>query len=274
MVKRAVPTLEILVAGEPGSGKANFINRFLYYHPSSAEVRRKRDTTHFMYKPGKDFKIQLHDISNVENIDRNSFDKMDVVFFCYAANDPESFQSLEKWIGLMRAEVKEEKMHSSPPRTKKEVHSFLVADLSNSDSQRNVAEHLARKAKTLKEIFGINRFIESSFEDEESASSAFQTIVNELISPKLGEKCSLHKLYKESSEKCSKTYLTEIFPSGLPKPYLDKPSSLGSPNYGDGDFAEIFRYENFEDCHEKVLFRRAAKKIHEMLRDETYFSCL
>ncbi|GBN06313.1 hypothetical protein AVEN_59283-1, partial [Araneus ventricosus] len=123
MEKRAVPTLEVLVAGDQRNGKANFIDRFLYYYTASAEVRRKSDVTHFMYNPDEDYKIQLHDVSNVENIDRNSYDKMDMVFFCYAANDPESFQNLEKWIGLMTTEVNKEKMHSSPPRTKNEMHS-------------------------------------------------------------------------------------------------------------------------------------------------------
>ncbi|GBM90036.1 hypothetical protein AVEN_50658-1 [Araneus ventricosus] len=197
---------------------------------------------------------------------------MDIVFFCYAANDPESFQNLEKWIGLMATEVKKEEMHFSPPRTKndmhsfpprpkqevpsppprpkQEVYSFLVADLRNLGSQLDVASRLAQKVKKVKESFGIKRFIEISFEDEESASSAFQTIFNEVIPPILGEKS--FNLYEESPEKCCE----------LLKPYSDNPSSLGFPNYSDRNLEE-----NLEP--EYLLFKRAVKMALDIICDKT-----
>ncbi|CAL1293642.1 unnamed protein product [Larinioides sclopetarius] len=277
-LSHTVSCFEVLVAGNSGSGKANFINRFLCNYPSAAKVCRKSNVTYFIYNAGKGFKIQLHDVGNIENIDRNFYDKMDVVLFFYAATDPGTFQSLEESISLLTAEVKKEKMLSSPPRTKnetdsssppprtksertssfpprtkKERYAVLVADFSN---QLDVAERLAEKAKKLKEIFGIKRLIESSFEDEESTSSVFQTILNEVIEPKLEEKTLLNRLNKKSAEKCVKSFLTKRFPCELPKSYMDQASRLDFSNFGGAD-------------SENLRFEETVKFAHEIMCDKT-----
>ncbi|KAF8783524.1 hypothetical protein HNY73_013676 [Argiope bruennichi] len=238
MVKQAVPTLKILVVGDPDSGKNNFIKKMLHYYPSSAEVHRKNDTTHFMFKPDKHLKIHLHDVSNKEIIQHRFCGNMDAVFFCYAANDPESFQSLEKWIHLAEVE-------------KKVMHSFLVAETSNVSSERDVAERLAEQARELKEGFRMKHFIESSFDDEESASSWFHTILNEISLPILNG--SSNKLNKESPESLHRVYLSDKFPCTFPTLYLNKISCQSFLDYGEEDIEKIFRYENHPKTHLKFF---------------------
>lgn len=220
MVKQAVPTLRVYVAGDTGNGKTNFINGFLHYYPPSAEVRRKNDTKYFMYKQDKHLKIQLHDVSSVESIENHFYDNLDVVFFCYSANDPGSFLSLEKWI------------RSIQTSSVKEIHSFLVADLSNLGDRRDIADNLAEEARGLKGRFGIKRFIECSFLDNESTYGIFQNILDEVSPPKVN-KLSLNVLYKEYPQKMPKTCLSGRSPLDLLGPYAHKTCHICCLDSGD-----------------------------------------
>ncbi|GBO41687.1 hypothetical protein AVEN_10842-1 [Araneus ventricosus] len=156
--------LKLVVVGDVRCGKTNFIEKFLDYYPPFLEIQRDTDDIYLcciqdrsITIPFSGLKIKftcntirLHNVNDMTIVsDHKFYDELDVIFYCYASDNPVSFRNLEeKWIPLLKSKAQ---------------YSFLVANLStqqNSLVQKQQRPVSPKNARRLKKRFHLRSFVQ------------------------------------------------------------------------------------------------------------------
>ncbi|CAL1293640.1 unnamed protein product [Larinioides sclopetarius] len=101
------PTLFML--GDSQVGKTTIVNRVFSNHELIFVGETSDATEYHVYLEGRDIPIKTLEIRNSAFLTENEIeidDRRDVVLFCYAVDDPESFQHVtDRWIPLFEQHV-------------------------------------------------------------------------------------------------------------------------------------------------------------------------
>jgi len=170
--KEQIIELKIILLGDPGVGKTNIINRYLYdkFDQSSKPTLGSSFGEKILKKDGSSYSLKIWDTTGQERY--NSITKLfikgsHIVILVYSIDNLASFDNLKNWYNYVKEELQREK--------------FILAIVGNKrDLFENevVSDNEGKEfAKSLDALF----YLVSAKSDQEGIKKLFTSLLDELI---------------------------------------------------------------------------------------------
>ena len=183
--------IKILLIGNSGVGKTNFIFRFIDNSYTAAHL----STVGFDFKSKiiklpkskKTVKLQIWDTAGQEryiSVNKNLFLKVQGILLFYSITDRESFDDINKWVDIIKD-------------TCELLPIILIGNKSDDKDNRIVSEDEGKKLAKKYKL----EFMECSGKGDINVNKAFETIGDIVIENNIGNKNNNIKLGEENGNK-------------------------------------------------------------------------
>ena len=170
--KEQIIELKIILLGDPGVGKTNIINRYLYdkFDQSSKPTLGSSFGEKILKKDGSSYSLKIWDTTGQERY--NSITKLfikgsHIVILVYSIDNLASFDNLKNWYNYVKEELQREKFILAIVGNKRDLfENEVVSD--------NEGKELA---KSLDALF----YLVSAKSDQEGIKKLFTSLLDELI---------------------------------------------------------------------------------------------
>ena len=183
--------IKILLIGNSGVGKTNFIFRFIDNSYTAAHL----STVGFDFKSKiiklpkskKTVKLQIWDTAGQEryiSVNKNLFLKVQGILLFYSITDRESFDDINKWVDIIKD-------------TCELLPIILIGNKIDDKNNRIVSEDEGKKLAKKYKL----EFMECSGKEDINVKEAFETIGDKVIENNIGNKNNNIKLGEENGNK-------------------------------------------------------------------------
>ena len=170
--KEQIIELKIILLGDPGVGKTNIINRYLYdkFDQSSKPTLGSSFGEKILKKDGSSYSLKIWDTTGQERY--NSITKLfikgsHIVILVYSIDNLASFDNLKNWYNYVKEELQREK--------------FILAIVGN---KRDLFENEVvsdNEGKEFAKSLGALFYLVSAKSDQEGIQKLFTSLLDELI---------------------------------------------------------------------------------------------